>query len=69
MKLWAIDYDKGITLKALDDKLEILDLKYLDLLILHYQVEDNIDVILEKWTNLWNKEEIPLMGYQTLMKD
>ena len=44
MKLWAIDYDKGVTLKALDNKLEILDLKYLDLLILHHQAEDNIDV-------------------------
>lgn len=43
MKLWVIDYGKGVTLKAIDNKLQTLDLKYLDLLILHHQVGDYID--------------------------
>ena len=39
-KLWVSDYGEGITLKAIDKMLERLDLKYLDLLLLHQQVGD-----------------------------
>ena len=37
-KLWVSDYGEGITLKAIDKMLERLDLKYIDLLLLHQQV-------------------------------
>ena len=46
-KLWVTDYGKGITLKAIDKMLERLDLKYLDLLLLHQQVGDYMDAYRE----------------------
>ena len=39
-KLWVSDYGEEITLKAIDKMLERLNLKYLDLLLLHQQVGD-----------------------------
>ena len=39
-KLWVSDYGEGITSKAIDKMLERLDLKYIDLLLLHQQVGD-----------------------------
>ena len=41
-KLWVTDYGKGVTIKAIDKMLERLDLKYLDLLLLHQQVGDYV---------------------------
>lgn len=46
-KLWVTDYGKGVTLKAIDKMLERLDLKYIDLLLLHQQVGDYIDAYQE----------------------
>ena len=46
-KLWVTDYGKGVTLKAIDKMLERLDLKYLDLLLLHQQVGDYMDAYRE----------------------
>ena len=46
-KLWVTDYGKGITLKAIDKMLERLDLKYLDLLLLHQQVGDYMEAYKE----------------------
>ena len=39
-KLWVSDYGEGITSKAIDKMLERLNLKYIDLLLLHQQVGD-----------------------------
>jgi diketogulonate reductase-like aldo/keto reductase len=41
-KLWVSDYGEGITSKAIDKMLERLQLKYLDLLLLHQQVGDYV---------------------------
>lgn len=41
-KLWVSDYGEDITLKAIDKMLERLNLKYLDLLLLHQQVGDYV---------------------------
>lgn len=41
-KLWVSDYGEEITLKAIDKMLERLNLKYLDLLLLHQQVGDYV---------------------------
>ena len=46
-KLWVSDYGKGVTLKAIDKMLERLDLKYLDLLLLHQQVGDYMEAYKE----------------------
>ena len=46
-KLWVTDYGKGVTLKAIDKMLERLELKYLDLLLLHQQVGDYMDAYRE----------------------
>jgi diketogulonate reductase-like aldo/keto reductase len=46
-KLWVTDYGKGVTLKAIDKMLERLDLKYLDLLLLHQQVGDYLEAYRE----------------------
>jgi len=46
-KLWVTDYGKGVTLKAIDKMLERLDLKYIDLLLLHQQVGDYIEAYKE----------------------
>ena len=46
-KLWVTDYGKGVTIKAIDKMLERLDLKYLDLLLLHQQVGDYMDAYRE----------------------
>ena len=39
-KLWVSDYGEGITSKAIDKMLGRLNLKYIDLLLLHQQVGD-----------------------------
>lgn len=39
-KLWVTDYGEGITSQAIDKMLERLQLKYIDLLLLHQQVGD-----------------------------
>ena len=39
-KLWVSDYDESITSKAIDKMLGRLNLKYIDLLLLHQQVGD-----------------------------
>ena len=41
-KLWVSDYGEGITTNAIDKMLERLNLKYLDLLLLHQQVGDYV---------------------------
>ena len=41
-KLWVTDYGEGITTNAIDKMLERLNLKYLDLLLLHQQVGDYV---------------------------
>lgn len=41
-KLWVTDYGEGITSAAIDKMLERLQLKYLDLLLLHQQVGDYV---------------------------
>ena len=41
-KLWVSDYGEGITRNAIDKMLERLNLKYLDLLLLHQQVGDYV---------------------------
>ena len=41
-KLWIYDYGEGITTNAIDKMLERLNLKYLDLLLLHQQVGDYV---------------------------
>ena len=46
-KLWVSDYGEGITLNAIDKMLERLNLKYLDLLLLHQQVGDYIEAYKE----------------------
>ena len=46
-KLWVTDYGKGITLKAIDKMLVRLDIKYLDLLLLHQQVGDYMEAYRE----------------------
>ena len=46
-KLWVSDYGEGITLKAIDKMLERLDLKYLDLLLLHQQVGEYLSAYKE----------------------
>ena len=46
-KLWVSDYGEGITLKAIDKMLERLDLKYIDLLLLHQQVGEYLSAYKE----------------------
>lgn len=46
-KLWVTDYGKGVTMKAIDKMLERLNVKYIDLLLLHQQVGDYIDAYRE----------------------
>ena len=46
-KLWVSDYGEGITLRAIDKMLERLDLKYLDLLLLHQQVGEYLSAYKE----------------------
>ena len=41
-KLWVSDYGEGITTNAIDKMLERLNLKYLDLLLLHQQIGDYV---------------------------
>ena len=41
-KLWVSDYGEGITTNAIDKMLQRLNLKYLDLLLLHQQVGDYV---------------------------
>ena len=41
-KLWVSYYGEGITTNAIDKMLERLNLKYLDLLLLHQQVGDYV---------------------------
>ena len=46
-KLWVTDYGKGVTMKAIDKMLERLNVKYIDLLLLHQQVGDYMDAYRE----------------------
>ena len=46
-KLWVSDYGEGITTNAIDKMLERLNLKYLDLLLLHQQVGDYLEAYRE----------------------
>ena len=41
-KLWVTDYGEGITTNAIDKMLQRLNLKYLDLLLLHQQIGDYV---------------------------
>ena len=66
-KLWVSDYGEGITLKAIDKMLERLDLKYIDLLLLHQQVGEFL-LPIKKWKKQWNKVKLNLLVYPILMK-
>ena len=47
-KLWPTEYGKDITLKAIDEMLERLQLDYLDLILLHIPAADYV----EAWKDL-----------------
>ena len=53
-KLWPTEYGKDITLKAIDDMLERLQLDYLDLILLHIPASEYV----EAWKELEKAKEL-----------
>ena len=53
-KLWPTEYGKDITLKAIDEMLERLQLDYLDLILLHIPASDYV----EAWKELEKAKEL-----------
>ena len=70
-KLWVSDYGEGITLNAIDKMLERLNLKYLDLLLLHQQVGDYVKAYqeMEKAVEAGKVRSIGLSNFEERLDD
>ena len=70
-KLWVTDYGEGITTNAIDKMLERLNLKYLDLLLLHQQVGDYVKAYqeMEKAIEAGKVRSIGLSNFEERLDD